>query len=192
MSHDMPHARPTESGAELPSNPYQRDAWDVALVCLGGHLVNDRVRGEPSRNLDECPACGSETISSCPGCREPVPGFHYDQGYDSASPSFPRGRALAAPPRYCPACGRPFPWTERVMSAVRLVIREMAALEVHERDQLRRSIDHIIRQTPQTPQAVRRINEALSRVGGESAETLRELFLSIASAEVKEQLVADA
>jgi hypothetical protein len=78
------------------------------------------------------------------------------------------------------------------MSAVRLVIREMAALEVHERDQLRRSIDHIIRQTPQTPQAVRRINEALSRVGGETAETLRELFLSIASAEVKEQLVADA
>jgi hypothetical protein len=74
------------------------------------------------------------------------------------------------------------------MSAVRMVIREMAALDLHERDQLRRSIDHIIRQTSQTPQAVRRINDALSRLGGESAHALRELFLSIASAEVKAQL----
>ena len=75
------------------------------------------------------------------------------------------------------------------MSAVRMVIREMAALDLHERDQLRRSIDHIIRQTPQTPQAVRQINDALSRIGGESAQALRELFLSIASADVKAQLV---
>jgi len=191
MSDDGPPTRRQESGAELPSNPYQREAWDVALVCLGGHLLNDRVRGDPSRNQDQCPTCGSEAISACPGCREPVPGFHYAQGYDRASPSFPGGRALAAPPRYCPACGRPFPWTERAMSAARQVIREMAALDLHERDQLRRSIDHIIRQTPQTPQAVRRINDALSRIGGESAEGLRELFLSIASAEIKEQLVGD-
>jgi hypothetical protein len=187
MNHDAPQAGRGKGGADLPSNPYQRAAWDVALVCLGGHLLNDRVRGDPSRNLDECPTCGSEAISACPGCREPVPGFHYEQGDDQASLN-PRGRALATPPRYCPACGRPFPWTERVMSAVRMVIREMAALDLHERDQLRRSIDHIIRQTPQTPQAVRRINDALSRLGGESAHALRDLFLSIASAEVKAQL----
>jgi hypothetical protein len=77
------------------------------------------------------------------------------------------------------------------MSAVRLVIREMAALDLHERHQLRRSIDHIIRQTPQTGQAVRQINDTLSRIGGESAQTLRELFLSIASAEVRAQLVEE-
>jgi hypothetical protein len=76
-----------------------------------------------------------------------------------------------------------------MMSAVRTVIREVAALDLHERDQLRRSIDHIIRQTPQTPEAVRRINSALARIGGETAETLRGLFLSIASADVREQLV---
>ena len=190
MSHDVPHARRPDSGADLPSNPYQQAAWDVALVCLGGHLINDRVRGDPSRNHEQCPTCGSEAISTCPGCREPVPGFHYDQGNDPAS-SHPRGRTLSAPPRYCPACGRPFPWTERVMSAVRMVIREMAALDGYERDQLRRSIDHIIRQTPQTAQAVRQINDALSRIGGESAQALRELFMSIASAEVKAQLVGD-
>jgi hypothetical protein len=188
MNHDVPPARRGESGADLPSNPYQHATWDVALVCLGGHLINDRVRGDPSRNLDQCPTCGSEMILACPGCREAIPGFHYEQGSDQDS-RHPRGRALAAPPRYCPACGRPFPWTERVMSAVRMVIREMAALGLHERDQLRRSIDHIIRETPQTPQAVRQINHALSRIGGESAQALRELFLNIASAEVKAQLV---
>lgn len=191
MNHDVPHARRPESGADLPSNPYRHATWDVALVCLGGHLINDRLRGDPTRNLDQCPTCGSEVISACPGCREPVPGFHYEPGIDQAA-IHPRGRALTTPPRYCPSCGRPFPWTERVMSAVRMVIREMAALDPHERDRLRRTIDHIIRQTPRTPQAVRQINDALSRIGGEPAQALRELFLSIASAEVKAQLVDEA
>ena len=192
MIPDSPESRRNENGAQLPANPYQREAWDVALVCLSGHLINDRVRGKAAANLEECPICGSETVSACPGCREPIPGFHYESGQDPTSPLVPRGRALAAPPRYCPACGRPFPWTERALSAVRSVIREVAALDLHERDQLRRSIDHIIRQTPQTPEAVRRINVALARVGGETADTLRGLFLSIASAEVKEQLAGHA
>jgi hypothetical protein len=190
MNHDVPDARRAASGAELPSNPYQHATWDIALVCAGGHLINDQVRGDPSRNLDQCPSCDSEVISACPGCREPVPGFRYEPGNDQASLRSTE-RSLAVPPRYCPACGRPFPWTERVMSAVRLVIREMAALDLHERHQLRRSIDHIIRQTPQTGQAVRQINDTLSRIGGESAQTLRELFLSIASAEVRAQLVEE-
>jgi hypothetical protein len=59
MNHDVPHARRPDSGADLPSNPYQHAAWDVALVCLGGHLINDRLRGDPSRNLDQCPTCAA-------------------------------------------------------------------------------------------------------------------------------------
>jgi hypothetical protein len=76
-----------------------------------------------------------------------------------------------------------------VASAARAAIRELEALDPHERDQLRRSIDHIIHETPQTRLAVLRINAALSRIGGEAASTLRELLVSIASEGVKKQLM---
>lgn len=77
------------------------------------------------------------------------------------------------------------------MSAVRSMIREITTLDQFERDQLRRSIDHIVRETPQTRLAVLRINAALSRVGGETAASLRELLVSIASAGVKPLLQPD-
>lgn len=75
-----------------------------------------------------------------------------------------------------------------MLSAVRAVIREIALLDQYERDQLRRSVDHIVHETPQTRFAVLRINAMLSRVGGETAATLRDLLVSIASEGVKQQL----
>ena len=164
----------------------QHAGWDVALICQSGHLVNDRSRGDPARNAERCSTCGSQTITACPGCREPIRGFYYTQTDHppGASPGTPLGRV----PQYCEACGRPFPWTERAMSAARLLIRELAALDSYERDLLRRSIDHIVRETPQTPMAILRIRTALSRLEGETATALRELLLSIANDAVKQQL----
>lgn len=171
-----------------PLSSDQSEVWDVALACRNGHLVNDRSRGEPSRNAPWCSICGSETIAACPGCREPIPGFYYDKREPFEPSDAPGGRPLAQLPQYCHACGRPLPWTERAMSAARSLIRELAGLDPYERDQLRRSIDDIIRETPRTPVAVLRIQAALSRVGGDSAKTLRELLISVASEAVKQQL----
>jgi hypothetical protein len=165
-------------------------AWDVALVCLNGHLLNDRSRGNPAGNALGCAICGAEAISACPGCRECIPGFYYAQG----RPFEPAGSSsalLAKVPQYCQSCGRPFPWTERAMSAARAVIRELATLDQFERDQLRRSIDHIIRETPQTQVAILRIRQALARIGGETARQLREMLISVASEPIRKQLFPD-
>ncbi len=74
------------------------------------------------------------------------------------------------------------------MSAARSLIRELAGLDPYERDQLRRSIDDIIRETPRTPVAVMRIKAALERIGGEPARALRDLLISVASEPIKQQL----
>ncbi len=70
-----------------------------------------------------------------------------------------------------------------------MAIRQVGALDHYERDQLRRCVDHLIHETPQTRLAVLRVNAALSRIGGEAAIALRELFISIASENVKQQLL---
>jgi hypothetical protein len=189
----VPHrTRPTQepdpnAGAGASDAP---SLWDAALVCLNGHLVNERSRGDPVDNAPRCSICGAETIAACPGCREFIPGFHYDAG--AAFGPGPRpGRSLAKVPQYCQSCGRPFPWTERAMSAARAVIRELASLDQYERDQLRRSIDHIIRETPQTQVAILRIRQALARIGGETAAQLREILRCVASEAVRRQLFPD-
>lgn len=74
------------------------------------------------------------------------------------------------------------------MSAVRMAIRDLTALDRAEREQLRRSIEHIVHATAQTRLAVVRINAALSRLGKETADSLRGLFISIASDEAKAML----
>ena len=79
-----------------------------------------------------------------------------------------------------------------MLSAVRSAIREIAVLDPYERDQLRRSIDHIVHETPQTRLAVVRINATLSRVGGETAASLRGLIISVADAGVKPLLQTES
>ncbi len=159
---------------------------ETVLVCLNGHPV----REPASERTRQCPACGAPAISSCPGCREPILGVPPRPREDSGPQGYLHGPAAATAPRYCHCCGRPFPWTERAVSAVRVAIRQVGALDPYERDQIRRCIDHIIHETPQTRLAVQRVNAALSRVGGETAASLRELFISIASDGVKPQLRA--
>jgi hypothetical protein len=165
-------------GPPFPGLSELHEVWDVALICTNGHLVNDRSRGMPSLNAACCSICGAQPISACTGCREPIPGYYYRES----------GRPLERIPQYCHACGRPLPWTERSMSAARALIRELAALDPYERDQLRRSIDDIIRETPKTPLAIVRINQVLTRVGGEQARALREILISVASEPVKQRL----
>ena len=174
------------SDRKLGSEPHE--LWDVALICWNGHIINDRSRGNPGANTKRCPLCGAESIATCPGCREPIRGFRYLQRETTGSPDPAGGTPLGPIPQYCDACGRPLPWTERAMSAARALIRELAALDAYERDLLRRSIDHIIRETPQTPLAIVRIRTALSRVEGETARALRELLLSVANEAVKQRL----
>jgi hypothetical protein len=71
-----------------------------------------------------------------------------------------------------------------------MAFRELVDLDRYERDQLRRSLEHITHETPETRAAVERINAALARIGGETAHSLRALFLDIAVESVKPLLRA--
>lgn len=169
---------------------HSKHAGGTVSVCLAGHLVPapgpDAAMGaEPL-----CPQCSAGIIAACPGCREPILGVPASARPGSGLSDLLPGTQPVLPPRYCHCCGRPFPWTERVVSAVRMAIRQLGALDAFERDQLRRSVDHIIHETPHTRLALVRIHAALARIGGETAEQLRELLMSVASEGVRQQLAA--
>jgi hypothetical protein len=50
-----------------------RDNWyDVAQICLNGHVINDSVKKYPQHNKKFCDKCGVATINNCPNCNTEI------------------------------------------------------------------------------------------------------------------------
>src|SRR6266568_5517959 len=86
--------------AELVANGY-----DVAQICLNGHVINDRARTSPEFNSQHCKHCGTETITACTNCKALIRGEFHSPVIVIVS-----GRQIAAP-TYCHQCGAAYPWT---------------------------------------------------------------------------------
>ena len=178
----LPSPRPDDAKASSLAS-----GWDVALVCRNGHVVNDRMRAQPERNPEHCPVCEAETLSSCPGCKEPLLGAYLPERAADA----PTAPSVIRLPRFCTSCGRPLPWTERTLSAVRAMIRELGGLKPETRRQLRKSLEHVIQETPHTWDAIRCINETLAGLAPGEASTLRSLIVSAAADKIRPLFVSD-
>jgi hypothetical protein len=77
-------------------------AQDVMQVCRNGHVVTDRLRGDPGSARFHCDQCGAATLHECPTCGVELPGAR------SAADLVPIG--IWPAPRYCQTCGAAFPW----------------------------------------------------------------------------------
>ena len=106
----------------------ERPWYDVAQVCLHGHLINDRTKTDPQNDATYCPTCGAASISQCPACNATIRGdIHYP---NAAGPS---EYVRAA---FCYNCGTAMPWTSDALEAARTLASEIDELSVDERDQL--------------------------------------------------------
>ncbi len=74
--------------------------FDMAQVCLNGHVVNGMAKTYPQHNKLKCSFCDAPTITHCPHCKEEIRGCDVQ-----AVPS--RFEA----PQYCIDCGEKFPWS---------------------------------------------------------------------------------
>ena len=79
----------------------------TAQICLNGHA-----RSSLSKNVEKfCSECGAETIQQCPNCKnlirgkEDIPGVADFTSYHV--------------PKYCYNCGRPYPWTQSKLDAMK-------------------------------------------------------------------------
>ncbi|HZU36733.1 MAG TPA: DUF2321 domain-containing protein [Gemmataceae bacterium] len=81
------------------------DFQDVMLVCRNGHVLTDRLRTSPDRELSHCDRCGATTLSCCPTCGHELPGAKIIPGMSLVG--------VRTAPEHCPSCGVAFPWTAR-------------------------------------------------------------------------------
>ena len=122
--------------------------YDVAQICVNGHVVNECAQSLSEFNAPHCAKCGAETITACPECKTEIRGAYHSPGVFSAT-------VMLAPP-YCWKCGKAYPWTASALAAARMLAEEIEGLSASEREQLKSSLDDIVRDVPQTTVAATR------------------------------------
>jgi hypothetical protein len=153
---------------------------DVALICLNGHVINDSSQSSPQFNKKFCDRCGESTISECPSCRRPIKGDYKSPGIAVF------GRMLA--PQFCEQCGRPFPWTERRLSAAKEVIGELDDLPKDEQDKLKMTLDDLVREGPKTEPAKMRFQNIVRRLHPDEQEAVKRVVSEAVSESIRKSM----
>lgn len=158
------------------ANPY-----DVAQVCLNGHLINSQCEDVPQNSKKFCPDCGEKTITACTHCSTSIEGFArhtwlsgYVTPYDL--------------PSYCGHCGLPFPWIASKLDAVRELADMLDEFNDSDRELLSKNLEDLVRDTPRTPVAVLNVKKVLSKTSPHIQSAFKSILLSVINASIKEQI----
>jgi len=89
------------------------------------------------------------------------------------------------PPSFCPECGKPYPWTEAKLKAAQELSDELDNLSLEERSLLKKSLDDIVRDTPETTVAATRFKRLVAKAGQVAADGLKDILVDIASETAK-------
>ena len=74
------------------------------------------------------------------------------------------------------------------MSAARELIREVENLSENEKGIMERSLDDLVRETPETPVAILRFKRLAKKVGSETYEVLKKLLVDLMVEAAKRQI----
>lgn len=75
--------------------------YDVAQICMNGHVINESCKEYPQHNQNFCDKCGEKTITKCEGCGADIRGNYNEPGVLVFAPMIT--------PKYCHNCGKMYP-----------------------------------------------------------------------------------
>lgn len=149
--------------------------YDVAQICLNGHIINERAKGVPVHNKNFCDKCGKETITKCEKCGAEIRGYHRVPNVISIS-SEPMEI-----PKFCHNCGEMYPWTKSKFQALSEVVDLMEELEEIEKEELKQASELISTDNPKTQVGVLKIKKYLDKVSDTMGDVAKNLIVEIAS-----------
>ena len=155
--------------------------YDTALICKNGHVINWDMKASPKENVDFCQQCGGKTISSCGKCGEPIRGRYNDDDPD-VYPDLTSGKPI---PNFCHKCGAPYPWIEEKVEAAREFADLLEELSDSQREELKKSLDDIVRDTPRTIVAATRFKRIVGGLGTSAMHSFREILVNVISETAK-------
>jgi len=154
--------------------------YDVAQICVNGHVINSSSESYPQDNKNFCDQCGAETITKCRHCGREIKGDYLDvQGF--IIESFKK-------PSFCDNCGKPYPWIESRILAAQELVKKTEGLSSEEKDILKNSIDDIVRDTSSSQVAALRFKKIMVKSGKVVADMFKDILVSIASEAAKKAI----
>lgn len=156
------------------------DWHDVAQICTNGHCITAYARSSPEFTQNFCKKCGAATVTSCQSCNAEIQGEYHVEGV--------LGFSEYKVPAFCHDCGKPYPWTKTKLKAARDLAQEMENISDEEKEILKKSIDDIVKDMPETSLAATRIKKILSKTGKPAAIAFREILVDIVSETAKKLL----
>jgi len=88
-------------------------------------------------------------------------------------------------PIFCPDCGKPYPWTEAKLKAAQELSDELDNLSPEEREMLKKSLNDIVRDTPQTTVAATRFKRLVAKAGKAAAGGFWDILKDVLSETAK-------
>ncbi len=159
------------------------DWYDTAQICINGHVINSCSVKLPEHNKKFCNKCGAPTITNCQNCNATIRGEYHQEHVIKAI--YYNELTLSS---FCPECGKPYPWTEAKLKAAQEFSDMLVELSLEEREALKKSLDDIVRDTPQTPVAATRFKKLVAKAGKVAADGLRDILVDIASEAAKKAI----
>lgn len=138
----------------------QEDGYDIAQICVNGHVAISSAGRQPECRQDSCTRCGAETVWACAKCDDSIRGDYLGV----ASFSYNK-------PSYCHRCGEPYPWRASAIQAALHLVREVEGLTEEDRETLASSIIDLMNDTPRTELSAMRFKRSL-RTAGQSGVRL--------------------
>lgn len=144
--------------------------FHTSLVCLNGHILEDRIDTHPEMESAYCPSCSESTIKTCPNCNTPIRGYYEIEGVAGMINEDP-------PPNYCHACSEPYPWTNRHKEAARKMVDRLPRLSKKGKRELKDCIDDLINDTPEAQYSATRFSELMKKTEKTAGDQLTEFVI---------------
>ena len=156
--------------------------YDVAQVCMNGHVVNDSYLSSPEFRQEYCSRCGEKTIKECPNCNVSIHGDYKVQGVVSFRVSEHKADA------YCYNCGKPYPWTEANIKAVKDLVEFDDELNDNEAQEIIEVLPDLLVETPKTKVAIVKFKKFIDKAGTVTFEAVKEIIVGIATEAISKAL----
>lgn len=156
------------------------DDYYSMLVCENGHVLTECLE-RSANDSAYCDTCGAKTISECPSCGAKIRGDLIDSGVVMIG-------FTPKAPRYCPECGKPYPWTVAAIEA----LRELADLD-DELDNIDKAVlvdsaKEAMTDNPKTKVAALKVKKVLGKAGKATASAARDLLVDVLAESAKKMI----
>lgn len=115
-----------------------------------------------------CSECGARSVSKCDHCQSPIV----------------IRQLFSDRPSYCSVCGKPFPWTERALSATKEYTDELE-LSPEDKTKLKTTFDDLTVDTPRTEMAVHHFKKFMQKIGPTAGDVLIKIMVNVATEAAK-------